>query len=124
MQIDWTGDDLTAKNMESISLVESRNLVQAPLGLFPKPWPLSVIASEGCKFFKVVEYFRLAGRVIAKALQDGRLLDLPLSMAFYKLILGQVSMKTSLGQIHSIFSYLIFPCSLSSFSKEKQYTPL
>jgi E3 ubiquitin-protein ligase TRIP12 len=124
MQIDGAGDDLTAKNKESISLVESRNLVQAPLGLFPKPWPPSVIASEGCKFFKVVEYFRLAGRVMAKALQDGRLLNFPLSMAFYKLILGQVSMKTSLGQIHSIFSYLIFPCSLSSFSKEKQYTPL
>jgi E3 ubiquitin-protein ligase TRIP12 len=96
MQIDGRGDDLTAKNIGSVSLVASRNLVQAPLGLFPKPWPPSVIASEGSKFFKVAEYFRLVGRVVAKALQDGRLLDLPLSTAFYKLILGQVSMK-SLG---------------------------
>ncbi|KAK3145187.1 hypothetical protein QOZ80_4AG0324970 [Eleusine coracana subsp. coracana] len=82
-------DDLTAKNLESVSLVESRNLVQAPLGLFPKPWPPNAVASEGSKFFKVVEHFRLVGRVMAKALQDGRLLDLPLSTAFYKLILGQ-----------------------------------
>ncbi|TVU13329.1 hypothetical protein EJB05_40379 [Eragrostis curvula] len=89
MQIDGSADDLTAKNLDSDSLVESRNLVQAPLGLFPKPWPPSAIASEGSKFFKVVEHFRLVGRVMAKALQDGRLLDLPLSTAFYKLLLGQ-----------------------------------
>ncbi|XP_062225273.1 E3 ubiquitin-protein ligase UPL3-like isoform X2 [Phragmites australis] len=89
MQIDGNGDDLTAKKLESDSPVERRNFVQAPLGLFPQPWPPSAAASEGSKFFKVVEYFRLVGRVMAKALQDGRLLDLPLSTAFYKLLLGQ-----------------------------------
>ncbi|KAF5947011.1 hypothetical protein HYC85_017239 [Camellia sinensis] len=65
------------------------DLVQAPLGLFPRPWPPSADASDGSQFFKVVEYFRLVGRVMAKALQDGRLLDLPMSTAFYKLVLGQ-----------------------------------
>ncbi|AQK67615.1 Putative hect E3 ubiquitin ligase [Zea mays] len=64
-------------------------LIQAPLGLFPRPWPPKVDTSEGSRFFKVLEYFRLIGQVIAKVLQDGRLLDLPLSTAFYKLILGQ-----------------------------------
>ncbi|XP_061372413.1 E3 ubiquitin-protein ligase UPL3-like [Gastrolobium bilobum] len=64
-------------------------LVQSPLGLFPQPWPSNADASEGSQFSKVVEYFRLLGRVMAKALQDGRLLDLPLSVAFYKLVLGQ-----------------------------------
>ncbi|XP_061342076.1 E3 ubiquitin-protein ligase UPL3 [Gastrolobium bilobum] len=64
-------------------------LVQTPLGLFPRPWPANADASEGSQFFKVIEYFRLVGRVVAKALQDGRLLDLPLSVAFYKLVLGQ-----------------------------------
>lgn len=67
------------------------DLVQAPLGLFPRPWPPSAVASDGSQFSKVIEYFRLVGRVMAKALQDGRLLDLPLSSAFYKLVLGQVS---------------------------------
>ncbi|MCE0481238.1 hypothetical protein HAX54_038833 [Datura stramonium] len=38
---------------------------------------------------KVIEYFRLRKGRMAKALQDGRLLDLPLSTAFYKLVLGQ-----------------------------------
>ncbi|CAN8276728.1 unnamed protein product [Cochlearia groenlandica] len=71
------------------SAVRDRDLVQAPLGLFPQPWPSTADVSEGSQFHKVIEYFRLLGRVMAKALQDGRLLDLPLSTAFYKLILGQ-----------------------------------
>lgn len=69
----------------------SDEIVLAPLGLFPRPWSPNADASDGSQFFKVIEYFRLVGRVMAKALQDGRLLDLPLSTAFYKLVLGQVS---------------------------------
>ncbi|XBH75273.1 hypothetical protein VPH35_102061 [Triticum aestivum] len=95
MEIDKNGvihvdsdDDLPAPQ-ELNSSEDARNLVQAPLGLFPRPWPSNVDTSEGSRFFKVVEYFRLVGRVVAKVLQDGRLLDLPLSTAFYKLILGQ-----------------------------------
>ncbi|XP_022763058.1 E3 ubiquitin-protein ligase UPL3-like isoform X2 [Durio zibethinus] len=65
------------------------DIIQAPLGLFPRPWPPNADASEGSQFFKVIEYFRLVGRVMAKALQDGRLLDLPLSTSFYKLVLSQ-----------------------------------
>ncbi|WMV13255.1 hypothetical protein MTR67_006640 [Solanum verrucosum] len=66
-----------------------KELVQAPLGLFPRPWSSTVETADGNQFPKVIEYFRLLGRVMAKALQDGRLLDLPLSTAFYKLVLGQ-----------------------------------
>ena len=66
-----------------------RDIVQAPLGLFPRPWPSTADVSEGSRFHKAIEYFRLLGRVMAKALQDGRLMDVPLSTAFYKLILGQ-----------------------------------
>ncbi|KAL8128470.1 hypothetical protein V2J09_017625 [Rumex salicifolius] len=74
------GDDLTS---------DAANLIRAPLGLFPRPWPQNSDSSDGSQFSKVIEYFRLLGRVIAKALQDGRLLDLPLSTAFYKLVVGQ-----------------------------------
>ena len=88
--------DLQKKKLQlwrcnSLAVTDVQNeLVDAPLGLFPRPWAPGVDSSEGSPFFKVVEYFRLVGRVMAKALQDGRLLDLPLSTAFYKLILGQV----------------------------------
>ncbi|XP_070042392.1 E3 ubiquitin-protein ligase UPL3-like isoform X2 [Nicotiana tomentosiformis] len=66
-----------------------KDLVRAPLGLFPRPWPPHADTVNGGQFCKVIEHFRLLGRVMAKALQDGRLMDLPLSTAFYKLVLGQ-----------------------------------
>ncbi|KAK1262233.1 E3 ubiquitin-protein ligase UPL3 [Acorus gramineus] len=84
-----TEDNSEVRKVESDTAVGLRDLVQAPLGLFPRPWSSNADASEGSPLFKVIEYFRLLGRVMAKALQDGRLLDLPLSMAFYKLVLGQ-----------------------------------
>lgn len=57
-------------------------------GLFPRPWSSEV--SNGVQFAEVIKKYTLLGQVVAKALQDGRILDLPLSKAFYKLILGQV----------------------------------
>lgn len=69
--------------------LEHGDYVQAPYGLFPRPWPPNLESSSDSKFTKVVERFRLLGRAMAKALQDSRLLDLPLSNAFYKLMLGQ-----------------------------------
>ncbi|KAF5752015.1 E3 ubiquitin-protein ligase UPL3-like [Tripterygium wilfordii] len=86
MEID---EDEEKKGKTNDSAVGHGGLVQAPLGLFPRPWSPNVDVSEGSQFYKVLEYFRLLGRVMAKALQDGRLLDLPLSTAFYKLVLGQ-----------------------------------
>ncbi|KAL9296334.1 hypothetical protein ACSQ67_022230 [Phaseolus vulgaris] len=86
MEID--GNERKMKSSEG-SFAGDGELVHSPLGLFPRPWPANADASEGTQFSKVIEYFRLLGRVMAKALQDGRLLDLPLSAAFYKLVLGQ-----------------------------------
>ncbi|XP_077246615.1 E3 ubiquitin-protein ligase UPL3-like [Tasmannia lanceolata] len=82
-------DVADGKKLGPDSTVGSRDLIQAPLGLFPRPWSPSADASEGSQFSKGIEYFRLVGRVMAKALQDGRLLDLPMSTAFYRLVLGQ-----------------------------------
>ncbi|RVW38630.1 E3 ubiquitin-protein ligase UPL3 [Vitis vinifera] len=89
MEID--GDELKNGKTDNISRLSpaASDIVQAPLGLFPRPWPPNADASDGSQFSKVIEHFRLVGRVIAKALQDGRLLDLPLSTALYKLVLGQ-----------------------------------
>ena len=67
-----------------------KDVINMPLGLFPRPWAPNADTSDGSQFSKAIEYYRLLGRVMAKALQDGRLLDLPLSIAFYKLVLGHV----------------------------------
>ncbi|CAH8371193.1 unnamed protein product [Eruca vesicaria subsp. sativa] len=55
-----------------------------PTGLFPRPWSATSAAFPG-----VLQKFALLGTVLAKALQDGRVLDIPFSKTFYKLILGQ-----------------------------------
>ncbi|GFY89849.1 HECT ubiquitin protein ligase family protein KAK [Actinidia rufa] len=87
MEVD--GDEQKNGKFSNVGSADDSDLVQAPLGLFPRPWPHNADASNGSQFSKVVEYFRLVGRVMAKALQDGRLLDLPMSTAFYKIVLGQ-----------------------------------
>ncbi|KAL0023887.1 hypothetical protein WJX79_004926 [Trebouxia sp. C0005] len=61
-----------------------QQFVTAPQGLFPAPLPPHLLADS-----KVLSHFKLLGRAMAKALQDNRLLDLPLSYVFYRKALGQ-----------------------------------
>ncbi|CAH8269838.1 unnamed protein product [Arabidopsis lyrata] len=62
---------------------EHSGVLASSSGLFPRPWSGTSTTSD------VLQKFVLLGTVVAKALQDGRVLDLPFSKAFYKLILGQ-----------------------------------
>ena len=61
---------------------EASEYVNAPWGLFPAP--LSASQRLGAPAKAVVDHFRLLGRTLAKALQDCRLMDLPLSYVFYR----------------------------------------
>lgn len=54
--------------------------VNAPNGLFPAP----LAPGERAAGSKAVEGFRLLGRAVGKALQDSRLMDLPLNYVFYR----------------------------------------
>lgn len=87
--VEQHGAFLHTNEVSKISTVETEEFVQASQGLFPRPWPPNEDSSQGSQFSKAINYFRLLGQVMAKALQDGRLLDLPLSTAFYKLVLKQ-----------------------------------
>eukprot|EP00698_Gefionella_okellyi_P017273 TRINITY_DN5031_c0_g1_i1.p1 TRINITY_DN5031_c0_g1~~TRINITY_DN5031_c0_g1_i1.p1 ORF type:complete len:1695 (-),score=309.88 TRINITY_DN5031_c0_g1_i1:43-5127(-) len=58
--------------------------VHAPFGMFPQP-----IGSSRSSYKRTLLYFRFMGRFVGKALQDNRLIDLPLSPAFFKLVLGE-----------------------------------
>lgn len=60
--------------------------VHAPQGLFPMPMDAKQAASDAGA--KVLNHFRLLGRAVAKALQDARLMDLPLSRALWRRALG------------------------------------
>ncbi|CAI0471554.1 unnamed protein product [Linum tenue] len=86
----WRGEHFScmAKEMQT-----QHSEVVSPLGLFPCPMPPPMLdASNGVKFCEIGKRFFLLGQIVAKALQDGRVLDLPFSKAFYKLILHQVNM--------------------------------
>lgn len=78
----WRGD-LCGSN-------ENEGFVAAPLGLFPRPWSAVVDNLHGVHFQDVHMKFVLLGQVVAKAIKDGRIVDIPLSRAFYRAILEQV----------------------------------
>lgn len=61
------------------------------------PWPSTLNTSDE-KFYEVIKKFVLLGQVVAKSLQDGRVLDLHFSEAFYKIILGQVASNSKYYQ--------------------------
>ncbi len=54
------------------------SFVHAPQGLFPSPLPPNRSGS------RLLPRFTLTGRAAAKALQDGRMLDVPLSYTFWR----------------------------------------
>eukprot|EP00245_Coleochaete_scutata_P015662 TRINITY_DN706_c0_g1_i1.p1 TRINITY_DN706_c0_g1~~TRINITY_DN706_c0_g1_i1.p1 ORF type:complete len:1941 (-),score=419.45 TRINITY_DN706_c0_g1_i1:667-6414(-) len=89
-ELNAVGNSATPPDVSGVvSASEETSFVHAPHGLFPKPWSQGADRAQSADFPKVVENFRLLGRVVAKALQDSRLLDLPFSPAFYRLALGQ-----------------------------------
>ncbi|XP_071839072.1 E3 ubiquitin-protein ligase TRIP12-like isoform X2 [Apostichopus japonicus] len=61
-------------------------------GLFPAPLGRNAKSSA---VSKVKTKFKFLGRFMAKALMDSRMLDIPLSLPFYKWLLGQEKMLTS-----------------------------
>jgi hypothetical protein len=66
-----------ARRGEAVAHDEAE-FVHAPWGLFPRPLPPGHRDAA-----KVADHFRLLGRTVARTLLDSRLLDLPLSHAFY-----------------------------------------
>lgn len=62
--------------------------VRRPTGLFPAPLP-----QESAVCDKSAEYFWFLGVFIAKVLQDGRLVDLPLSESFLQLLCHNKSLS-------------------------------
>ncbi|KAL3642546.1 E3 ubiquitin-protein ligase upl4 [Castilleja foliolosa] len=75
----WRDDCLSPHCSEA----ENSGILLSPFGLFPRPWLGSTEITE------VIKKFTLLGYIVGKALQDGRVLDLPFSKAFYKLVLGE-----------------------------------
>ncbi|VFQ94842.1 unnamed protein product [Cuscuta campestris] len=86
----WRGDCMSSGSigMEDSNTNHHGSLL-SPFGLFPRPWSLSVDVLGEIEFSEVLKKIFLLGQIVAKSLQDSRVLDLPFSRAFYKLILGK-----------------------------------
>lgn len=82
-------DDCVPLHSRTTSEADNYGLLVAPFGLFPCPWAPSLTVASSTTYSEVIRKFSLLGQIVAKALQDGRVLDLPFSKAFYKLILGK-----------------------------------
>ncbi|XP_042440101.1 E3 ubiquitin-protein ligase UPL4-like [Zingiber officinale] len=79
----WREDHCSCKS----STRGDSSFLFAPCGLFPRPW--SRTRSDPFEFSDVKEKFLLLGMLVARAIKDGRMLDIPLSRAFYKIMLEQ-----------------------------------
>ena len=55
--------------------------IQRSIGLFPAPWP-----QDSSELDRICTLFELLGMFVAKCIQDGRRVDLPLSIPFLKLM--------------------------------------
>ena len=55
--------------------------VQHSCGLFPAPWP-----QDNSDLPRIFQLFELMGMFVAKCIQDGRRVDLPLAQPFFKLM--------------------------------------
>ncbi|XP_017976957.1 PREDICTED: E3 ubiquitin-protein ligase UPL4 isoform X2 [Theobroma cacao] len=84
----WREDYRSIITSETLPVVDSGILIN-PYGLFPHPWSPTTDSCNGIQFSEVLKKFVLLGQIVAKAIQDGRVLDVPFSKAFYKIILGQ-----------------------------------
>lgn len=120
-------DERVPLHSRTTSKAESSGFLEAPFGLFPRPWSPSLTAATSKTYSEVNGKFSLLGQVVAKALQDGRVLDLPFSKAFYKLILGKdldlydiQSFDPALGKALLEFQALVERKNyLSSISEER-----
>ncbi|PKU64336.1 E3 ubiquitin-protein ligase UPL4 [Dendrobium catenatum] len=85
----WRGDKSSFNVSQTSQCSDESAFVVAPFGLFPCPWAAAACASDDRQFSDVIKKFTLLGQLVAKAIRDGRILDIPFCSAFYKVILDQ-----------------------------------
>lgn len=78
----WHAVELVADEVKE----QTVNYVHSSSGLFPMPVSRN---SRPSSMTKVCNKFKLLGKFLAKAIMDSRLVDIPLSLIFYKWMLNQ-----------------------------------
>ncbi|KAK8935142.1 E3 ubiquitin-protein ligase UPL4 [Platanthera zijinensis] len=85
----WRGDLSSSSELQTSQCSDESAFVVAPFGLFPRPWSAASCVSNDGQFSDVIKNFSLLGQLVATAIRDERILDIPFSRAFYKVILDQ-----------------------------------
>ncbi|NXJ12908.1 TRIPC ligase, partial [Odontophorus gujanensis] len=91
----WRGEEVTLANPKGSQ--EGTKYIQNLQGLFALPFGRT---AKPAHIAKVKMKFRFLGKLMAKAIMDFRLVDLPLGLPFYKWMLRQETSLTS----HDLFS--------------------
>ncbi|XP_029650609.1 E3 ubiquitin-protein ligase TRIP12 isoform X2 [Octopus sinensis] len=86
----WRGD--IVKQMDFSGSGSDVEYITSPCGLFPSPLARNTKAAV---VNKIKAKFKFFGKFLAKALMDSRMIDVPISLVFFKWILGQEHSLTS-----------------------------
>ncbi|XP_065841096.1 E3 ubiquitin-protein ligase TRIP12-like isoform X2 [Oscarella lobularis] len=85
----WRGEEYELPEGTTASEeTRARLYIKSPGGLFPA---CMTIDGDRDLFVHVLDQFRFLGKFLAKSMLDSRMVDLPLSVPFYKWMLGQES---------------------------------
>lgn len=87
-------DEITSTSSKNVKkliadeIIDARDMefVNSPTGLFPKPLGRSAKLGQ---VTRIKNKFRFLGKFMAKALLDGRMVDLPFSLAWFKWLINQ-----------------------------------
>lgn len=119
----WLYDDEQAQTGEELDLGEGHKpigfYVRRPSGLFPAPLPQH---SDVCE--RVSQYFWFLGVFLAKVLQDGRLVDLPLSDSFLQLLCHNKTLSQTRSAPTLVKNAIDDPMSSSVMSEESDMADL
>ena len=69
--------------------------------LYPKPLNLKLLKNKEKR--KIEKFFELVGTIIARSLMDERLIDLPISVVFWKLVFSETAILDDVSKIDNDF---------------------
>ena len=79
---------------------ENSKYVFSKLGLFPAPMSEAHAETESGK--KILQYFRILGKFIARAMLDSRIIDVPLNPTFFRVGTESDTVPLSLGAVKTV----------------------
>lgn len=98
---------------------EDSKYVFSKLGLFPAPMSEAQAETESGK--KILQYFRILGKFIARSMLDSRIIDVPLNPTFFRVGTKPDTVPLSLGAVKTVDEHLAKSLKLvKQFATEKE----